>query len=193
MAGLPRQGLWRRLLWSWRPESVGEARRAVVRNFLLHWFPARVSRRSLAYGYSFYLGAISFALFAILTVSGVALMCHYVPSVERAYWTMKDIDFAVSFGWFLRRVHRVGAHTMVVSVLLHMLRVYTKAPGKKADMADPYVLPVGSTVLDLGKHVHKELAASMKSARVWGGAKFDGQYVGRDYVLQDRDVVELHE
>ena len=77
--------------------------------------------------------------------------------------------------------------------MLHMLRVYTKAPGKKADMADPYVLPVGSTVLDLGKHVHKELAASMKSARVWGGAKFDGQYVGRDYVLQDRDVVELHE
>ena len=124
MASTSEQGMWRRLLWSWRPESGREARRAVVRNFLLHWFPTRVARRSLDYGYSFYLGTISFALFAILTVTGIVLMCYYVPSVERAYGTMKDIDTVVSFGWFLRRVHRIAAHMMVVSVLLHMVRVF---------------------------------------------------------------------
>ena len=43
-------------------------------------------------------------------------MFLYVPSVERAYWSIKDLDFAVSFGWFLRRLHRLSAHLMVAFV-----------------------------------------------------------------------------
>jgi len=124
MALVPRNGLWSRLVWPWKPESSREAGSAVVSNLLLHWFPTRVTRKSLAYGYSLYLGTISFALFIILTLSGVVLMFHYVPSVERAYWSIKDVDFAVSFGWFLRRVHRVSAHLMVAAVFLHMFRVF---------------------------------------------------------------------
>ena len=91
--------------------------------------------------------------------------------------------------------HGEGLEALRAAVwkMLSMLRVYTKSPGKKADMADPYVLPIGSTIFDLAERVHKELAASLKSARVWGGAKFGGQHVARGYVLRDRDVVELHE
>jgi cytochrome b-561 len=131
MALLPKQGLWEKLIWSWRPESDREAGSAVVANFLLHWFPNRVTRKSLALGYSLYLGVISFTLFMILTVSGVVLMFHYVPSVERAYWSIKDLDFAVSFGWFLRRVHRISAHLMVAAVFLHMFRVFLTGAYKR--------------------------------------------------------------
>ena len=45
---------------------------------------------------------------------------------------------------------------------------------------------------DLARAVHRELGEELKSARVWGSARFDGQSVQRDHVLQDRDVVELH-
>ena len=75
---------------------------------------------------------------------------------------------------------------------LDILRVYTKAPGKKADYTAPYVLKRGSTVVTLAERVHKDLAQSFRYARVWGHGKFEGQMVQRDYVLVDRDVIELH-
>ncbi len=85
------KSLLNRIFWSWKPESNREAGDAIVKNFLLHWFPHRVSIKSLSWGYSFWLGTISFTLFLILCVTGVALMFFYVPSVERAYWSVKDI------------------------------------------------------------------------------------------------------
>lgn len=71
-----------------------------------------------------WLGTISLALFFILTVTGFLLMFFYVPSVERAYWSIKDLDFSVSFGWLLRNQHRWAAHLMVATVFLHMARVF---------------------------------------------------------------------
>ena len=45
---------------------------------------------------------------------------------------------------------------------------------------------------DVAEAVHKDIAASLKFARVWGVETFDGQRVTRDYVVQDGDVIELH-
>lgn len=75
---------------------------------------------------------------------------------------------------------------------LKRIRVYPKEPGKKPDFERPFVLPEGATIHDLAAHVHKEIAARMKFARIWGHAKFDGQQVDRHHVLTDKDVVELH-
>ena len=113
-----------RLTWTWKPGSDKEAGDAIVKNLLLHWFPNKVSKASLSWNYSFYLGTISFALFMILTLTGVVLMFLYVPSVERAYGSVKDIEYVVSFGWMLRGVHRIAAHLMVAFVFLHMVRVF---------------------------------------------------------------------
>jgi ribosome-interacting GTPase 1 len=76
--------------------------------------------------------------------------------------------------------------------VLGVIRVYTKQPGKPADMTSPFTVPVGSTVGELAAKVHKDFEDGLKSARVWGSAAFDGQTVGRDHVLADKDVVELH-
>jgi small GTP-binding protein len=49
-----------------------------------------------------------------------------------------------------------------------------------------------ATVVDVARHVHKELAAACSGARVWGpSARFDGQRVGRGHVVADGDVVEV--
>ncbi len=76
---------------------------------------------------------------------------------------------------------------------LHRIRVYTKEPGHKPDLGRPFVLREGATVDDLAALVHKDLAARLKFARIWGAhARFEGQQVDRHHPLQDRDVVELH-
>ena len=76
--------------------------------------------------------------------------------------------------------------------VLGVMRVYTKQPGKPADLTNPFTPPIGSTVADVAGRVHRDLEDAVKSARVWGAAVHDGQTVGRDHVLHDKDVVELH-
>lgn len=78
-----------------------------------------------------------------------------------------------------------------ILVHLNVIRVYAKPPGKGPDLSAPFVMKAGSTIEDLAGKVHKEILANLKYARVWGKAVHPGQMVGRDYVLQDGDIVEL--
>ena len=76
--------------------------------------------------------------------------------------------------------------------LLDIVRVYTKAPGKKPDLTAPFAMPRGSTVVAVAATVHKDFATHLKFARIWGTEKYDGQMVQRDYIVQEGDVIELH-
>jgi quinol-cytochrome oxidoreductase complex cytochrome b subunit len=110
--------------WSFKPQSDRESGDAVVSNFLLHWFPAKVFKPSLDWSYSFWLGTVTAALFLLLVLSGFPLLFLYVPSVERAYASVKDIEYVVTFGSWIRSVHRLSAHLMVVAAVLHLARVF---------------------------------------------------------------------
>jgi quinol-cytochrome oxidoreductase complex cytochrome b subunit len=123
-AGASAPGVHPEALWSYRPQTDREAGDAVVSNLLLHWFPSKIYKPSLAWSYSAWLGTVSGALFFLLVLSGLPLMFLYVPSVERAYQSVKDIEYVVTFGWWIRAVHRLAAHLMVVSVVLHLARVF---------------------------------------------------------------------
>jgi ribosome-interacting GTPase 1 len=76
--------------------------------------------------------------------------------------------------------------------LLGVVRVYSKAPGKKADRTTPFTLRKGSTLMDMAKAVHKDFADKLDYARVWNAQGLEGQRINRDYVLADEDVIELH-
>lgn len=96
----------------------------VMESLVLHLHSTKVRRRSLDFSRTYLLGAISIILFAILTVTGILLMLYYHPSVPQAYEDMKELQFTVSNGMFLRNLHRWPAHAMVLVVFLHMLRVF---------------------------------------------------------------------
>ena len=76
--------------------------------------------------------------------------------------------------------------------VLGKIRVYTRPPGKKPDFTQPFVLDRGTTVLGAARDVHKEIAESLKYARVWGKGVFEGQMVPRDHVLNDGDIVVFY-
>jgi hypothetical protein len=79
-----------------------------------------------------------------------------------------------------------------IYTLLDVIRVYSKIPGKKVDLNDPYVFKKGSSLMDMAKAVHKDFSQKLKYARIWGKNKYQGQKVNRDYELEDEDVIELH-
>jgi ribosome-interacting GTPase 1 len=75
---------------------------------------------------------------------------------------------------------------------LGVVRVYTKIPGGAPDMGRPFTVRSGQTVLDVARLVHRGLAAGFKYARLWGEGSFEGQQVGREHVVADGDVIEIH-
>ena len=75
---------------------------------------------------------------------------------------------------------------------LDIIRVYTKEPGEKPT-SEPLTVKRGTTVIEVARKLHNELAENFKYARVWGkSVKFPGQKVGPDYVLEDGDIIEIH-
>jgi uncharacterized protein len=88
--------------------------------------------------------------------------------------------------------NEIEAFKRLVYDFLDVVRVYTKAPGKKPDFSDPYVVARGSTVLDVAEKVHRDFVESLKYARIWGEGKTDGIMVPRDFVISEGDILELH-
>jgi ribosome-interacting GTPase 1 len=76
--------------------------------------------------------------------------------------------------------------------LIRVVRVYAKPPGRKPDLQEPFVLPAGSDIHELARHVYRGLEQKVRAARLWGHGVADGQNVHLDHVLHDKDIVELH-
>lgn len=51
-------------------------------------------------------------------------MFFYAPSVERAYSDIQRLETAITFGMLIRNMHRWAAHLMVLTVFLHLCRVF---------------------------------------------------------------------
>ena len=75
---------------------------------------------------------------------------------------------------------------------LGVIRVYTKKIGHDPDYVDPIILPIGSTVEEAARSIHKDFAFNLQFAKIWGHGKFEGQRVKNSYVLADKDVIEFH-
>lgn len=87
----------------------------------------------------------------------------------------------------------VGADDFLAAAFhaLDRVRVYAKSPGKKPDLENPFVFRRGTTVIEMAREIHKDFEKSLKTARIYSGDKYDGQRVGKDFVLRDGDVIEL--
>jgi quinol-cytochrome oxidoreductase complex cytochrome b subunit len=116
--------IWRSIARHGYPDTPRNQALVIVSNVFLHLHPVRLRRHALAIPYTFCLGGLSFFMFLNLTITGVLLMFYYIPAISTAYENMKEIQATVTFGQILRNLHRYGAHAMVITVFLHMCRVF---------------------------------------------------------------------
>jgi len=75
---------------------------------------------------------------------------------------------------------------------LDLVRVYAKEPGKKPSKDRPFVFKKGDNLYDMAYFIHSDFAKNLKQAKVWGDGKFDGQFITKDYILEDGDIIEIH-
>jgi len=121
----------------------------VFGNVFLHVHPARVHRWSLRWSTTWGLGTISAAALMLTLITGILLMFYYKPYPLVAYDSIKDIHFVVPTGRFLRNMHRWAGNVMVISVLLHMARVFYTAAYRKPREYN-WVVGMGLLAITLG-------------------------------------------
>ncbi len=108
---------WRRDVTEWlqiqfpiRWETINSSLNEPVPNHLKKWW--------------WCIGGIPAYLFVVLLVTGIALTFYYVPDPDRAYDSVSRITHEVPFGWYVRGLHKWSATFMIISVVLHVLRVF---------------------------------------------------------------------
>ena len=97
--------------------------RELAADFLRHLFPRVVLRKNLRFTYTFCLGGLAFTAFLVLAVTGLLLVFYYQPTPERAFPSILFLESSVWGGRFVRSLHRVSSHTLLVLIFLHTLRV----------------------------------------------------------------------
>ena len=116
--------VWRSVFRSGTGTSTLHRSLAVQQNIFLHLFATKVRKRMIRFNVTWFLGTLTLGTFFILVITGVLLMLYYHPSVPQAYADMKDLQFVVSSGLFLRNLHRWSAQAMVFLVFAHMFKVF---------------------------------------------------------------------
>ena len=121
---LTNSNLWKSIFRHGWPNNPLDRSLIMTQNFFFHLHSVKVSRKSLKATYSFGLGLLTTFSFIGLGLTGILLMLYYVPSVERAFVDIVELQTTVPFGQLLRNMHRWGAHLMVIMAVLHMVRVF---------------------------------------------------------------------
>ena len=120
--------------------------RAVANNLILHLHPTKVPAPALRWSYTWGLGGISALLATVLVVTGVLLTFRYDASVERAYTSIQIIETQVFFGSLIRGIHHWSANLLVITVFLHLLRVFFTGGYKKGRRTN-WIIGIGLLLL----------------------------------------------
>ena len=72
----------------------------------------------------FCLGGTPAYLFVVQIVTGILLAFYYQPAPSTAYESIEFITNEVTFGWYIRSLHKWAATLMIAAVILHQMRVY---------------------------------------------------------------------
>jgi quinol-cytochrome oxidoreductase complex cytochrome b subunit len=115
--------VWKSIFRHGYPDTPRNRTLAVLSNFFLHLHPVKVRRSGINLSYTWCMGGLTFFLFLIETITGLLLMFYYRPTAEYAYQDIFALRENVPLG-LMREIHRWAAHLMVITVWLHMYRVF---------------------------------------------------------------------
>ena len=115
--------VWKSIFRHGYPDSQRNRVLAVLSNVFLHLHPVSLKKSGLRLRYTWCMGGLTFFLFLVETITGLLLMFYYHPTVDAARVDMVYLREDVPLG-IMRELHRWGAHAMVITVWLHMMRVF---------------------------------------------------------------------
>ena len=115
--------VWKSIFRHGYPDTQRNRALAVLSNVFLHLHPVRVRKSGIALSFTWCMGGVTFFLFLVEAVTGILLMFYYRPVAYSAYNDIQELRETIPLG-LMRELHRWGAHGMVLTVWLHMFRVF---------------------------------------------------------------------
>ena len=117
--------VWKSLWRHGMPKDPRNRSMAVLTNVFLHLHPVRTRSGALKVRFTWCMGGLTFFIFLTLVFNGVLLMFYYHPNARDAYPDIEKLESGdVPFGMLMRNIHRWMAHGMVMTVFMHMMRVF---------------------------------------------------------------------
>jgi quinol-cytochrome oxidoreductase complex cytochrome b subunit len=95
----------------------------MVKDLLRHLFPRAVASDTLRITYTFCLGGLAFTCLLVLASTGLLLLFYYSPSPAGAHASIQFLERSVWGGHYLRSLHRLSSHALLILLALHTLRV----------------------------------------------------------------------
>jgi quinol-cytochrome oxidoreductase complex cytochrome b subunit len=123
MDKVKRSQIWKSVFRHDIPSDERGRAQVVLSNVFLHLHPVRTPKSGIRVRYTWCMGGLTFFIFLVETITGILLMFYYRPTLEYAYTDIIDLGEQVPLG-IMREIHRWGAHLMIITVWLHMLRVF---------------------------------------------------------------------
>lgn len=131
---------WQRILAPERNQSDERSRAAqVANNLILHLHPMHVPAQALRFTYTWGLGGISALLLAILGLTGLLLVFRYDARVNYAYSSIQQLETQVVFGSLVRALHHWSANLLVISIFLHLVRVFLTGSYKQGRRSNWFI------------------------------------------------------
>src|SRR3982750_4883528 len=115
--------VWRSIIRHGYPDTPRNRSLPIMANVFFHLHPIRLRKSGLRVRYTWCMGGLTFFLFLVETITGLLLMFYYRPTAEYAYHDIMYLRADVALGT-MREIHRWGAHAMVITIWLHMMRVF---------------------------------------------------------------------
>ncbi len=123
MKVLTENPVWRSVFRHKMPSDDRNRVLVVLSNVFLHLHPTKVRKSGVRLSYTWCMGGLTFFIFLVESVTGILLMFYYRPTAEFAFEDIQALGAHVPLG-IMRELHRWGAHAMVITVWLHMFRVF---------------------------------------------------------------------
>lgn len=115
--------VWKSIFRHGPPDNARNRAAVIAGNVFLHLHPIKLKKSGVQLGYTWCMGGLTFFIFLSLTVTGLLLMFYYRPTAEYAFNDIIALREHVPLG-IMRELHRWGAHAMVITVWIHMFRVF---------------------------------------------------------------------
>src|SRR5204862_1290451 len=115
--------VWKSIFRHGPPTTARNRTMVMLSNVFLHLHPVRARASGIRLSFTWCMGGLTFFLFLVESVTGILLMFYYRPVAASAYSDIRRLREDVPLG-IMREIHRWGAHAMVITVWLHMFRVF---------------------------------------------------------------------
>lgn len=149
--------------------------------FLEHLHPPRMPEERVRFSSTFCLGGLTFLLFLVLGATGVVLMFQYIPTAQGAADFFAQEAGDLPFAWFLRRLHFLAGQAMVITLLLHLVRVLASRaylPPRASNWLVGLALLGLTLALDLSGYVLRWDGATQAAATVVAGVMGQAPLLG---------------